>query len=345
MKFKQILCACFLMLILCTTVSFPAAAASVYSDVPDSRWSAQAITRITQLNIFNGVGDGRFAPTQSISRAAFITALCRLFSWETNAPARPTFSDVSFGSWYYAAVETAYAHGAVTLQSSQFRPNDPITRQEMAAALVRALGYSTLAGLAQEYELPFSDVHSNRGYITVAYDLGLMGGTDAKHFSPDKTATREQAAVVLIRLYDKLHSALEIKDISQLSAGQNWQVVESLHDNSGSFPSASPAPLENLYALLRSQGPTGSPVVLQADATRWTSDGSGFHYGGLVSSAELKQLLADSSSQIHRSLRTESSYLIQGNTAIWFESDEDLSAKAQLAKLFGLNQLYILRTV
>ena len=53
--------------------------------------------------------------------------------------------------------------------------------------------------------MPFRDVTTNTGYITMAYDLGLVSGTTADTFSPDRAATREQVAVILMRLYDKLH--------------------------------------------------------------------------------------------------------------------------------------------
>ena len=41
----------------------------------------------------------------------------------------------------------------------------------------------------------------------MAHELGLVNGTAATTFSPDQTATREQAAVMLIRLYDSYHAA------------------------------------------------------------------------------------------------------------------------------------------
>ena len=73
--------------------------------------------------------------------------------------------------------------------------------------LVRAMGYGTIAGLAQDLPMPFRDVTTNVGYIAMAHELGLVNGTAATTFSPDQTATREQAAVMLIRLYDSYHAA------------------------------------------------------------------------------------------------------------------------------------------
>lgn len=73
--------------------------------------------------------------------------------------------------------------------------------------LLRAMGYGTIAGLARDLPMPFRDVRTNSGYLSMAYALGLISGTSATTFSPDQAATREQAAVILMRLYDKLHAA------------------------------------------------------------------------------------------------------------------------------------------
>lgn len=178
-----------------------------FSDVPASHWAAESITRAARLGLMNGRSDGTFGLGAATSRAAFVTALCRLFQWELTAPEKGTFSDVQDPDrWYYSAVETAVLHGAVTRQDQRFRPDDAITRQEMAVMLVRALGYGTLASLAGERRSPFSDVTSSRGYIILADELGLMSGDSSGAFQPDRPATREQTAVVLMRVYDRLHA-------------------------------------------------------------------------------------------------------------------------------------------
>lgn len=71
--------------------------------------------------------------------------------------------------------------------------------------LVRALGYGGITGLIQDMSLPFQDVQANNGYIVMAYGMGLMDGTSVTAFSPEGHVTREQAAAILMRLYDKLH--------------------------------------------------------------------------------------------------------------------------------------------
>lgn len=195
------------MLMLCallsTSLTVPVAAAG-FQDVPAGHWAGAEIRRCAELGFFKGKTATHFGLGQSMTRSAFVVVLCRFLGWETPAPAVSSYDDVPTDAWYAGALEAAYTHGAVTSQQDNFRPADAITREELTVMLVRALGYGSLAGLPQELPCPFEDVDTNAGYITMAYHLGLMNGTTATTFSPDRNATREQVAVILMRLHDKL---------------------------------------------------------------------------------------------------------------------------------------------
>ena len=206
----QWICSCVLLCAMLVTAALPAPAAAAstgFSDVPENHWAADSIRRAVDLGLFQGQTATRFGLGAPMTRGAFVVALCRLFGWEMVTPETGSYTDNQDKSaWYYSAVETAYANGAITHQTDTFRPNDPITREELAVMLVRAMGYGTIAGLAQDLPIPFQDVTTNTGYVAMAYELGLVNGTSATAFSPDRTATREQAAVMLIRLHDSYHA-------------------------------------------------------------------------------------------------------------------------------------------
>ncbi len=187
-------------------LTVPAGAAD-FTDVPANHWAAGDIRRCAELGFFQGESAARFGLGHPMTRAAFTVVLSRFFGWETTAPTQAAYTDVPVNAWYAGAVQAAYAHGAVTAQRAEFRPNDPITREELAVMLVRALGYGTIAGLAQDLPSAFPDVTTNAGYIIMAYHLDLMRGVSAASFAPSRTAPREQVAVILMRLYDKLHRA------------------------------------------------------------------------------------------------------------------------------------------
>lgn len=158
-----------------------------------------------------------------------MVVLSRVLDWELSTPTTASYTDVATSSWCYSAVETALELGVITLQETAFRPSDALTREEMAVMLVRALGYTTLSGLAQDLSLPFIDVHTNRGYIAMAYEMDLMTGTSTTTFAPDEYTTRGQVAVILMRLYDKLALGQEtyaiVTDLSDTTALQSQSVI------------------------------------------------------------------------------------------------------------------------
>lgn len=185
----------------------PASAAGQFRDVPASHPAAEAIRRCVELGFFQGESATRFGVGHSITRGAFVVAASRFFGWDTKHVTKtPTYSDVPADAWCYGAVEAAAACGALSSQSGTFRPGDAITREELAVLLVRALGYETIAALAQDLATPFRDVRTNPGYIAMAYDFGLVSGGSRNQFSPGEPAAREDVAVVLMELYDRLHA-------------------------------------------------------------------------------------------------------------------------------------------
>ena len=202
-KLTACLCLC---AVLSGALSVPVGAAS-FQDVPSNHWAADAIDRCAAQGWFQGKTANTFGIGQPMSRAGFAVALSRFFGWQSSETYYQIFSDVPQGAWYEPALRACYEHGAVTRQTSDFRPGEPITREELAVMLIRALGYGPIAGLAESDTLPFRDVSTSKGHIVMAYELGLVSGTKNKLFVPDRYATREQAAVILSRLYDKLHPA------------------------------------------------------------------------------------------------------------------------------------------
>ena len=203
-----------------------ATAHGAFSDLPPSGWARDAVTAACGYGLMDGIDADLFGVGRTMSRAQFVTVLSRMLGWEAAAP--DAFSDLS-GHWAREAVNAAAAAGAVD-SGGDFRPDEPITRREMAVMLVRALGYDHLAQNA--YPLPFTDVSADRGYIAIAYDMGIINGDAPASFSPDSSATREQAAAMLVRVYDKLHSSTEwthafyaISSYSQIQLAKSFDAV------------------------------------------------------------------------------------------------------------------------
>ena len=195
-------------MLLALTPVTAAAAGNGYADIPADNWSEDAVNAARDYGLMQGTGEGIFGFGNTITKAEFITVLDRMFGWELVGPDIPAFSDVAKSEWYYSSIETALAHNVID-SAGMFGPGEPVTREEMAVMLVRALGYGTLAQSAAAFGNPFADVTDNAGYITIASDIGMTRGTSETTFSPSMTAKREEAAAMLVRVYEKLISDVE----------------------------------------------------------------------------------------------------------------------------------------
>ena len=217
MKFKTILS------ILITAGIFTAgitAGAAEYTDVPSGHWAVSVINDAADAKIINGRDDGTFGLGDKVKRSEFAAMLVRLMKWDKSIAAVQAFSDVQSDKWYFADINTLAEHNV--FNEADFRPNDNITRREMAVMLVKALGYSELA--QSETNSVFNDVSVDEGYISVAYTLGIINGKSDTVFDPEGPALREEGAAMMMRMYNKLTSPL--KEIHGFYAISSWKQKE-----------------------------------------------------------------------------------------------------------------------
>ena len=167
-------------------------------------WAEDSVAFCASRGIFQGVGDDRFAPNAPMNRAMFVTVLYRL----AGSPAVSSgegFSDVADDIWYTDAVLWGKATGISTgYGGGLFGPDDPVTREQMCAMLVRWLGY-------MGYELPavknaktFTDADQfsswARDPISFAQTSGLINGLPGGAFAPKNNATRAENSAVFQRM-------------------------------------------------------------------------------------------------------------------------------------------------
>ena len=211
-----------------------------FGDVPETHFAFQAISDMRRLGITGGIGNNQFGMGRTVTRGEFITFLIKLTGWDPIAPEQGSFNDnTDKNNYYYTPIETALQHGVIIRDSEYFRVDDAVTREEMAVMIVRALGYDSLAGQVANLA-GFSDVTINKGYITIARDFGIMSGTGNNTFGPDLPATREAAAYMLMKMYERMnrtinevHAFYAISSYSQVdmipsmdSAGFGWSRLE-----------------------------------------------------------------------------------------------------------------------
>ena len=194
--------------VLTAILAVPAAGA-VYMDIPAGSALSGEVQRAVQYGLMEGYSAARFGYGDSMTRAQFVTVLGRMMNWAAS-PAENFITSAmelpaKLSDTYQSAINYAVKNDVVDA-NAPFRPSERITRAEMSEMLVRALGLKSAAALAERgISLPFGDVVNRRGYIAVAYTIGMTNGTSADKFSPDSTATRAQAAAMMVRIYEKLH--------------------------------------------------------------------------------------------------------------------------------------------
>jgi hypothetical protein len=174
-----------------------------YQDVAAGHWANDAITVLSARHVAEGVSATRYAPERDITRAEFAAMLVRALRLDGKAESE--FSDVKANAWYATEVAMAAKAGIITgMGDGKFEPNAAVTRQEMAAMIVRAYAYAAGTEVADSGPAPFNDTASApdwaREAITAAHSLGLMQGYPTSLFKPDDHGTRAQSAKLLHNL-------------------------------------------------------------------------------------------------------------------------------------------------
>lgn len=112
-----------------------------FDDVPADAWYTEAVNTLASLDILNGVGNNKFEPERSITRAEFTTIAMRF----TNGTLSGTniFPDVNPNDWFYDYVVGSIQYGWINgYPDGTFGPNDPISRAEVTTITNRMLGRS-----------------------------------------------------------------------------------------------------------------------------------------------------------------------------------------------------------
>lgn len=230
-KSISILMICLMVMITLSIHVVSVFAETTYTDVPEDSWAVHSILDADKYGLMQGQSEECFGYGKTITKAEFATILCNMLKWQVINPEQPSFSDVSKDKWYYSYIETALINNAME-KTSSFLPDTPITREEIAVMFVKALGLSDAAKISESSALQFTDITTNRGYIGVAYDIGMINGISENSFAPQNTAKREEAAAILTRVYnnyygntDFLHSFYAISSYSQKELSEQMDAV------------------------------------------------------------------------------------------------------------------------
>ncbi|WP_171683461.1 DUF2252 family protein [Paenibacillus planticolens] len=167
-----------------------------FSDLK-GHWAEAGVLELVKQGILNGYSDGTFKPNANITRAEFVTIVVKAF--HLNEKKGKSFADTDT-HWAKMAIGTAAALDIVSgYNDSTFGPDDFITREQMAAIIVRAARItSTDKNTRFTDNTEISDWA--RASLAAATEKGLLNGYQDGTVKPKEKTTRAEAAVVILRV-------------------------------------------------------------------------------------------------------------------------------------------------
>jgi len=176
---------------------------TAFTDLNTQSWYHEAVDYVLNEEMMNGVGNSLFRPDWELSRAMLVQILY-------NREGRPqvdnktVFTDVPSDAWYADAVYWAAKEGIVTgYGGGRFRPEDPITREQLAVILCRYSGSPETEANAVDFSDASSISDCALEAIRWAVANEVIPGHTNGTLEPKGTATRTQTAQMLINLFNK----------------------------------------------------------------------------------------------------------------------------------------------
>lgn len=194
-KFKHKTSFIIVLLILISTVK-TSFAATTFNDLGKIEWAKPVIEKWAENGLIGGYSDGTFRPSNNITRAEFVTLVNKTYGFEEKASI--LFKDVNELDWYAEEVEKAVSAGYISgYENGSFKPNEPITRGEVAAIL------SNINKLTKNEDAvkDFSDKDKMPewviGYIGAVVNENYMSGYPDGTFQAGKTISRAESVITL----------------------------------------------------------------------------------------------------------------------------------------------------
>ncbi|OXM14142.1 Ig-like domain-containing protein [Paenibacillus herberti] len=180
---------------------------SVLSDV-NGHWAKNDINTLTAKGIARPRSSSLFEPKKTITRAEFAEIISRGLGLKGNTAGASSYRDTAGLGTAAAYIGAASAAGIVQGNGGQFRPHAPVSRQEMAAMIVRAVETAGSAVVLQQQEQNYLTKFKDRGkignwaktYAAKAVFIGVLNGQKADAFGPASNATRAEAVIMVKRM-------------------------------------------------------------------------------------------------------------------------------------------------
>lgn len=174
-----------------------------FSDVKD-HWAEDIISKMSEAEIVKGNEKGEFLPDKSVTRAEFLSMAMRAASVAGRGYNKETnYADTGEEDWFRFDVQGAIEKELIPAEmvsENKFSPDKAITREEMASILVRVYNEKKVVeGYSKKSVKDDFEYAKSLGFIN-----GRMDADGRIDFCEKETATRAEAAAVLMRMYENL---------------------------------------------------------------------------------------------------------------------------------------------
>ncbi|MCI5604796.1 MAG: S-layer homology domain-containing protein, partial [Clostridia bacterium] len=179
-----------------------------FTDVKENDWFFESVKYVKQNGLMSGTTNTTFAPNEPLTRGMLVTVLYRAEGEPTVDKSNP-FSDVDANAYYANAVIWAQQNDIVNgVTENAFAPDDNITREQIAAIMIRYAkykGYDVSVGENTNI-LSYTDFDEISEYAISAMKYvvgsGLMKGKTETTINPKDNATRAEIAAILQRFIE-----------------------------------------------------------------------------------------------------------------------------------------------
>ena len=185
----------------------PGTGANPFTDVSEKDWFYGDVMFVYENGLMLGTSKTLFSPHGTATRSMMATILWRM----EGSPApkgKNSFTDVEAGKWYADAITWTAENGIFAgYGKDKFGPDDPITREQLAAIFYRYADYKGYDLTVKGNPDTFKDADKITDYAKTAMQWavgsGLMKGKSGNLLDPQGTATRAEIAAMLHRFIEK----------------------------------------------------------------------------------------------------------------------------------------------
>ena len=258
-----------LMLLGCLPVM---ASAKTFSDVKPGSWYYEAVSYVTDIGLYAGVGGGKFDPNGNMTRGMFITVLGRKYGVPEDYGTDSGFTDVRSRDYYARFVKWGKDNGIISgVGNNKFAPNATVTREQIATMLYNYIKhFGGNDSIWPERFNKFKDKDKVSSWaiegMQWATDKGLIAGVGNNTLAPKMTATRAQVAQIFYNadfILGDLTNKPDVTPSPEPTPDNSPEPSSEPTEEPSSGPSSTPKPVD--MPILTFKVPNGYGYITTQD--------------------------------------------------------------------------------